>query len=178
MTDVEQLLREELRARVDAAEAARTDIASAVRPAELATRIRRVRLPRRWTGALLSAAVIAAGVTLPVVFRPGPVVRVGPGAAPPLTGTAATPAGWAAVAHGGAQISVPAGWRVASGPVCGRTAPGYVVLGNDTTPLVVRNPQCRRVVFRADVACDRDGTWPSGQEGTRDPDPFAAVGRA
>ncbi len=70
MTDVEELLREELRARVAAAEAARTDITPAVRLTELDTRIRRVRLRRRWTGAVLSAAVIAAGVTLPVVLRP------------------------------------------------------------------------------------------------------------
>jgi hypothetical protein len=158
MTDVEELLREELRARVDAAEAARTDIAPAVRLTELDTRIRRIRLRRRRTGAVLSAAVIAAGVTLPVALRPGPVVRAGPhgpGAALPLTGTAATPAGWAAVAHGDAQISVPARWLVASTPQCGRRIPGYVVLGPASTNLVVRNPRCRQAQNMAAILIGR-----------------------
>ncbi len=155
MTDVEELLREELRARVAAAEAARTDITPAVRLTELDTRIRRVRLRRRWTGAVLSAAVIAAGVTLPVVLRPGSVGPVGPGATLPLTGTGATPAGWAAVAHGDAEISVPAKWLVASTPQCGRRVPGYVLLGPASTNLVVRNPRCRQVRNMAAILIGR-----------------------
>ena len=59
---------------------------------------------------------------------------------PALTDTAATPAGWMPIAHGDAQISVPADWRVSSRPVCGHVGIGYVIIGSASRPIV--NPRC------------------------------------
>jgi hypothetical protein len=146
MNDLEELLRDELRARVDAAEAVRQD--SALRLAELDMRIRRVRLRRRWTEAVLSAAAVATALSVSLsVHAPDVPGRAGPktpGASVPLSDPAATPSGWAPVAFGNAQISVPARWRVGSRPACGRRIPGYVVLGPTSTNLVVRNPRCKQ----------------------------------
>lgn len=164
MNDLEDLLRDELRARVDAAEAVRQD--SALRLADLDIRIRRVRLRRRRTETVLSAVAIAAALSVSLVVQsprvPGRVPHRTPGAGVPLSDTAATPPGWAPVAFGDAQISVPAAWRVASRPVCGRRAPGYVVIGPASTNLVVRNPRCKQAPNMAAIQ-----VLPKGQGHTR-----------
>lgn len=146
MNDVEDMLREELRVRVDAADAQRPD--GAPRLSDIEARVRRVRLRRRWTGAALSAVAVAAATALPLaLLSAGAAHRGGPGTlrpGVPLTDTAATPRGWATVAYGDAQISVPARWRISSRLVCGRAAPGYVVLGTAATSLDVQNARCKQ----------------------------------
>ena len=162
MNDVEDLLRAELRARVDAAEAARPD--SALRLSDLDARIRRVRLRRRWTGAALSGVAVAAAVAVALSSPPAPsqVEPATRGPQVPLTDTAVTPAGWTPVAYGSVQISVPAHWRVASRLVCGRAGHGYVVLGTTATSLVVRNPRCRQAANMVAIQ-----VLPKGQGHTR-----------
>ncbi len=164
MNDVEDLLREELRARVDAAEAALPD--NALRLIDIDAWIGRVRLRRRWMGAALSAVAVAAAIALPLALlspvtpgRVGPVTR---GAAVPLTDTSVTPRGWAPVAYDNVEISVPADWRVASKPVCGSTSHGYVVLGTTSTSLVVRNPRCKQAANMVAIQA-----LPKGQGRTR-----------
>lgn len=167
MNDLEDLVREELRARVDAAEASQPDEPRVTLLGALDRRIRRTRLRRRWGAAALSAVTIAAGTVVslqltspaPNVIGPG---QAGPVGSLPLTDTAATPRGWAAVAHGDAQISVPANWLVASTPQCGRRVPGYVVLGSASTSLVVRNPRCSQARNTAAIQ-----VLPVGQDQTR-----------
>ncbi len=165
MNDVEDLLREELRARVDAAEAALPD--TGLRLIDIDARIRRARFRRRWTGAALSAVAAAAAIALPLaLLSPGSPSRVGhvtPEHGVPLTDTAATPSGWATVAHGDAQISVPPDWQVSSKPMCGRAAPGNVVLGTDSTLLVVR---CRHAQNMAAILLEPDGRKLAGGFGT------------
>jgi hypothetical protein len=109
-----------------------------------------VRLRRRWKAVTLGAVVVVAAVALPLSLLSqrqnasgGPVML--------LTDTAATPAGWAPVAHGDAQISVPADWGVSTRPVCGRVGLGYVVLGTSSTSLLVRNPRCRQAANMAAI---------------------------
>jgi hypothetical protein len=160
MSDVEDLLRAELRARVDAAEAAGPD--SALRLADLDARIRRVRLRRRWTGAALGGVAVAVAVALsssPAPGHDGPATR---GPRLPLTDTAVTPAGWAPVAYGNVQISVPARWRVASRLVCGRAWHGFVVLGTTATSLVARNRRCKQAANMVAIQI-----LPKGQGHTR-----------
>ncbi|HEX9526973.1 MAG TPA: hypothetical protein VF951_05710 [Streptosporangiaceae bacterium] len=155
MNELEDLVREELRARAAAAEAAAADeLAPLV--AALERRIRRARLRRRWTAAALSAVAVAGVIVLPLtLLSPGPAgvnpLFRGPRGPVPLTDTAATPSGWAPVANGNAQISVPADWRVSTRPVCGRAAPGYVVLGSASISLRVRNPRCRQALNMAAI---------------------------
>lgn len=163
MNDLEELLREELRARVAAAEA---DRGPAVLLTGLEQRIRWTRLRRRRTGAALSAAAVAAAIALPLALlspvtpgRVGPVTR---GRAVPLTDTSVTPRGWAPVAYGNVQVSVPADWRVASRPVCGHTSHGYVVLGTTSTSLAVRNPRCKQAANMVAIQ-----VLPKGQGHTR-----------
>ena len=119
MNDVEELLREEMRARVAAAEARQADETPLMLLGRLDRRIRRARLRRRWGTAGLSAVAIGVAIALPLaLFSPGYRSSGAPHPTVPLTDTAATPSGWAPVAYGNAQISVPADWRVSRGPVC------------------------------------------------------------
>jgi hypothetical protein len=148
MNDLEELVREELLARVAAAEAKQQAEPVAALLGGLDRRIRAARLRRRWTAAALSAVAMAAAIALPLtLLSPGPAGPSGP-VTPrgiPLTDTSATPPGWVPVAYGDTQISVPADWRVADRPVCGRVGRGgYVILGRATTRLSVRNPRCRQ----------------------------------
>jgi hypothetical protein len=118
MNDIEDLVREEMRARVAAAEAEAAGDEQAGQPTALLgrlnRRIRQARLRRGWAASVLSAAAIAAAVALPLaLLSPGSVSRVGPtthGSGAPLTDTAVTPSGWSPVAYGDAQISVPSSW--------------------------------------------------------------------
>lgn len=140
MNDLEDLVRAEMRARVAAAEAAAADEQRLALFADLARRIRKARLRRRWTASALSAAALTAAVALPLTFVPGPTVRMPPpksvdGVA--LTDMAATPRGWVPVTYREAQISVPADWQVTSTPPCDNTVPGYVVVGTASTKLVL-----------------------------------------
>lgn len=145
MNDVADLLRDELRARVDAVEARQAEEPTIVLLAGLNQRIRRARLRRRWTAGI-GAVAVAAAVAIPAIQMPARTSDVvhQPGAALPLSDTAATPGGWAVVAYGDAQISVPTRWRIGGRVICGRAAPGYVVLGGASTSLVVRNPRCKQ----------------------------------
>ena len=161
MNDIEDLLRAELRARVEAAEAAGPD--SALRLSSLDARIRRVRLRRRWTGAALGGVAVAAAVALQLAQSPPPAPsRVEPGPRVPLADTALTPAGWVPVAYGNVQISVPAHWRVESRLVCGRAGHGSVVLGTTATSLVVSNPRCKQAANMVAIQ-----VLPKGQGRTR-----------
>jgi len=108
------------------------------------------RLRRRWKAATLGAVAIAAAVALPLSLL-SQRQNAGGGPVMLLTDTAATPPGWATVAHGDAQISVPADWRVSTRPVCGRVGLGYVVLGTRSTSLLVRNPRCRQAANMAAI---------------------------
>jgi hypothetical protein len=148
MNDLEDLVRQELRAHVDAAEARQAEEPPSVLLGALDRRIRRARLRRKWTASALSAVAIAAAITIPLaLLSPGtrPLVSVAlPGARVPLSDTAATPRGWAPVAYGDAQISVPPDWLVGDRPACGRVGRGYVVLGTAATSLKVRNPRCKQ----------------------------------
>jgi hypothetical protein len=147
MNDLEDLVREELRARVDAAEAKRTDGGSSALLVALDQRIRRASIRRRWSGAAFGGLAVAAVTALVLGLTslgPAPVKPsvVGPLSQVPLTDTAATPKGWVPIAFDDAQISVPADWRVAVQP-CDRAAPGYVVIGTSSS-LVARHPNCKR----------------------------------
>jgi hypothetical protein len=163
MNDVEELLRAELRARVAAAEA---DREPAVLLTGLEQQFRWTRLRRRWTGAALSAAAVAAAIAVPLALSsPAVPSRLGgitPGRAVPLSDTGVTPKGWAPVAYGNAQISVPSDWRVASRPVCGSASHGYVVVGTTATSLVVRNPRCKQAANMVAIQ-----VLPKGQGQTR-----------
>jgi hypothetical protein len=106
-------------------------------------------LRHRWKATTLVAVVIAAAVALPLTLLSQRQNAGGPVAF--LTDTAATPSGWATVAHGDAQISVPADWHVSTRPVCGRVGLGYVVLGTRSTSLLVRNPRCRQAANMAAI---------------------------
>jgi hypothetical protein len=156
MNELENLLRRELHARVAAAESGAADEQPSALLADLDDRIRRARIRRRWTVSALTAVATAAAVALPLTVPPaGPPqtnpLLVGPPWSVPLTDTAATPRGWAPVAFGDAQISVPAAWLVASTPQCGPRVPGYVVLGNTSTNLVGRNPLCGQAANMAAI---------------------------
>jgi hypothetical protein len=91
-------------------------------------------LRRHWKAAALVTAATAAAVTIPLTLLSQPsaggglVVPLGV----PLTDTGATPPGWAPVAYGDAQISVPALWYDESSPggsVCPGETGGMVFLG-------------------------------------------------
>ena len=143
MNDLEDLVRQELRARVDSAEAKQVGEPGSVLLIELGQRIRRARRRRRWGAGFGAVAVAATALVLGLAsfensaFKPD-VLRSRP--LPALTDTAATPAGWMPIAHGDAQISVPADWRVSSRPVCGHVGIGYVIIGSASRPIV--NPRC------------------------------------
>jgi len=149
MNDLEDLLREELHARVAAAEASQAEESATVLLGRLDQRIRRARLRQRWGAAGLSAIGIGVAIFLPLaLLAPGAPAGYGGNGAHhlgiPLSDTAATPSDWAPIAYGHAQISVPPDWLVAPRPVCGRVGRGYVVIGSVSTSLVVRNPRCRQ----------------------------------
>jgi len=161
MNDLEDLVRQELRSRVDAVEARQAATPLADLMNRLDQRIRRARIRRRWTTSALGAVAVAAAITIPLTSL-SPGTRIMPNVALPaasvqLSDTSATPKGWVPVAFGAVQISVPADWRVGSRP-CDRAAQGYVVIGTASTPLAVRNPRCKRA---ANVAVIR--VLPLGQ---------------
>jgi hypothetical protein len=126
-------------------------------------RIRRARIRWRWTASALSALAVAAAITFPLAFlSSGTRIMQGAGRPPAgspqaRTDTAATPRGWAPVAYGAAQISVPSGWELASSPVCGRAVRGYVVIGTTATSLAVRNPRCEQAPNMAAIQVLRPG---------------------
>jgi hypothetical protein len=156
MNDIEDLLREELRARVAAAEARQAEEPPRVLLGALDRRIRRARLRQRWGAAGLSAVAIGVAIFLPLaLLAPGaPAGYRGNGSHHPripLTDTAATPSGWTPIAYGNAQISVPSDWLVSSRPVCGRVGHGYVVIGTASTSLAVRNPRCKQAANMAAI---------------------------
>jgi hypothetical protein len=146
MNDLDDLVRQELRARVDTAEAKQPEVPPSVLLGRLDQRIRRARFRRRWGagfGAVAIAAAIALVLGLTSLNTPAPkpdVLRVSPKLL--LTDTAATPAGWMPVAFGNAQISVPADWQVDSWR-CARLTNGYVMTGTASTPPLPRSPRCR-----------------------------------
>jgi hypothetical protein len=149
MNDIEDLVREEMRARAATAEAAAADEQPIAFLADLDRRIRRARLSRRWTTSALSAIAIAAAIALPLTLpSPGQ-----PDAQPissdqqppfPLTDTAATPRGWAPVAYGDAQISVPASWYLEGlgTSVCGGGVKGMVFVGTVQSGSYFRRMGC------------------------------------
>ncbi|MGN6680938.1 MAG: hypothetical protein ACTHKL_24515, partial [Streptosporangiaceae bacterium] len=162
MNDLEDLVRQELRARVDSAEASQADQPPAVWMGRLNQRIRRARVRRRWRTSALTAVAVAAAIAIPLALLP-PQARTMPSAVSPhaslqLSDTAATPKGWVPVAFGAVQISVPADWRVVGSRPCDRTAPGYVVIGAALTSLAARSPGCKHA---ANVAVIR--VLPPGQ---------------
>jgi RNA polymerase sigma factor (sigma-70 family) len=150
MNDLEDLLRQELRARVDAAEARQEDEPLTVLMRGLDLRIRRARIRRRCGAAGLSAMAVGVAIAVPLALlspaAPHGNRRGGAHHHPTLqlTDIAATPGGWATVANGDAQLSVPPTWLIAPRPVCGRVGRGYVVIGKASTSLVVRNPRCKQ----------------------------------
>jgi hypothetical protein len=135
MSDLEELIRDELRARVAAAEAEHTDELAPALMRGLDRRISVTRLRRRWTGAALSAVAVAAAIALSLtLLAPAPlIIPVGGGkhSAVPLSDPLLTPPGWTALTFRDAQISVPSSWVVQGrrGSICGVTAGGGVVLG-------------------------------------------------
>src|SRR5262249_38489793 len=115
MNDLEDLLREELHARVAAAEASQAEESATVLLGRLDQRIRRARLRQRWGAAGLSAIGIGVAIFLPLaLLAPGAPAGYGGNGAHhlgiPLSDTAATPSDWAPIAYGHAQISVPPDW--------------------------------------------------------------------
>ena len=164
MNDLEDLVRQELRARVDSAEAKQVGEPGSVLLIGLGQRIRRARLRRRWGAGLGVMAVAAIALVFGLAsfgtsaFKPE-VLSLRPTVA--LTDTAATPAGWMPIAYGNAQISVPADWRVSPRPVCGHVGGGYVIVGTASRPIV--NPRCRHASNMAAIR-----TLPTGHGQTRD----------
>jgi hypothetical protein len=147
MNDLDDLVRRELRACVDAAEAKQADQPLRVLLEGLQERIRQAKIRRRWGAAGLSAMAIGVAIALPLaLFSPGnriePTVVV-PRASVPLSDVAATPHGWVSVAYGDVQISVPADWQVDSSR-CDRATRGYVVIGNTSMSAMSHSPRCRR----------------------------------
>lgn len=147
MNDLEDLVRQELRARVDDAEAKRADEEPLALLVVLDQRIRRARIRRRWGGAAFGGLAVAAATLLVASLTsqqsaPSMPPVAGPVYQLPLTDVAATPNGWVPIAYGNVQISVPADWRVGARP-CDRAAPGFVVIGMSTS-LATRHPNCKR----------------------------------
>ena len=142
MNDLEDLVREELRARAEAADAEHPAEPAAALLGAMDRRIRAARLRRRWTAAAFSGAAIAAAVTLPLaLLSPGvpPSIRsVRPGGhgTVPLSDPALTPPGWTPLTYRDAQISVPSSWVVQGplGSVCGATTHGGVLFGRVYRP--------------------------------------------
>lgn len=156
MNDIEDLVRQELRARVAAAEAA----AAGGQPTgqrtallgELDRRIRRARLRRRWTAALLSATAFAAAIVLPLTLLTpgattgsGPSMSTAPRAPVPLSDPSLTPSGWSPLTYRDAQVSVPSSWVVQEplGSLCGVTTGGGVLLGRKFRPAELNGAGCR-----------------------------------
>jgi hypothetical protein len=146
MNELEDLVRQELRARVEAAEARQADQPPAILMGRLDQRIRRARIRRGWTASAVCAVAVAAAITIPLaLLSPGTQMMpsaVSPRASLQLSDTATTPKGWVPVAFGDVQISVPADWRVGSRP-CDLAAPGYVVIGTASTSVAARSPRCQ-----------------------------------
>jgi hypothetical protein len=154
MNDLEDLLREELHARVAAAEAAAAGEQpareSAILLGDLDRRIRRARLQRRWTASVLSATAFAAAVALPLTLlspgqpRTNPLF-IGPHSKVPLSDPSLTPPGWSPLTYRDAQVSVPSSWVVQGplGSVCGVTTHGGVLLGQRLDQARLRVTDCR-----------------------------------
>src|SRR5215472_12676963 len=151
MNDLEDLVREELRARAEAADAEHPAEPAAALLGAMDRRIRAARLRRRWTAAAFSGAAIAAAVTLPLaLLSPGvpPSIRsVRPGGhgTVPLSDPALTPPGWTPLTYRDAQISVPSSWVVQGplGSLCGVTTNGGVQFGRLYSPIGLSNLGCR-----------------------------------
>ena len=145
MSDLEELVREELRARVAAAEAQHPQESAVALLRGLDRRISVTRMRRRWTGAALSAVAVAAAIALPLTLLPPAPTRLpslGFGRhymvppTVPLSDPSLTPPGWTPLTYRDAQISVPSSWVVQGplGSVCGVTTHGGVLFGRQYRP--------------------------------------------
>jgi hypothetical protein len=150
MSDLEELVREELRARVAAAEAEHAAESASSLLRGLDRRISVTRLRRRWTGAALSAVAVAAAIALPLTLlaRPSALIHsVGGGwhRTVPLSDPSLTPPGWTPLTYRDAQISVPSSWVVQAplGSVCGVTTPGGVLFGRPYLSVRFSGSRCR-----------------------------------
>jgi hypothetical protein len=139
MSDLEELVREEFRARVAAAEAQHPPESAAALMCGLDRRISAARLRRRWTAAALSAVAVAAAMVLPLTLlaparpRIPAVVRERHNAVP-LSDPSLTPPGWTPLTYRDAQVSVPSSWVVqgSAGSVCWVTTNGGVLFGRQS----------------------------------------------
>lgn len=126
LTELEREVKAMLSARAEQAE----------RPAALVEKVEsllwRKRRRRMMVSAALSGPALVIAIILPLALLParspitaprqgpGPATSPPGGTAIPVVDTAATPAGWAPVAFGDAQVSVPASWLLESiGTSCG-----------------------------------------------------------
>jgi hypothetical protein len=150
MNDLEDLVREELRARVAAAEAEHPAESAAALLVGVERRLRVARLRLRWTAAGLSTVAVAAAVILPLtllspdVTAGQPVQPAGKGPVP-LSDPSLTPPGWSPLTYRDAQISVPSSWVVQGpqGSVCGATTNGGVLFGRRYHPERLSRSGCR-----------------------------------
>ena len=136
MNDLEELVREELRARVAAAEAENPAEPGAALLRGMDRRISVTRMRRRRTGAALSAVAVAAAIALPLtLLAPDPALIHSAGhgwhRTVPLSDPSLTPPGWTPLTYRDAQISVPSSWVVQGplGSVCGVSTHGGVLFG-------------------------------------------------
>jgi hypothetical protein len=121
--------------------------------------VRQKRRRRKTVSAALGAPALVIAVILPLALlagtNPGATPRHGPGPATsppdrtaiPLVDTAATPAGWAPVSFGSAQISVPSSWLredVVSG--CGAPIRGMVFVAQQIRAMGCQPPLAPNVV--------------------------------
>ncbi len=150
LTELERELKAQLAARVEHAE----------RPVAMVEKVdslvRRKRRRRQTVGATLGGPALVIAVILPLALlartSPGATPRHGPGPANvppdrtsiPLVDTAATPAGWAPVAFGSAQISVPSSWLLEStGTSCGAQTQGMVFVAQQIRVQTFRAMGCQ-----------------------------------
>jgi len=155
MSDLEELVREELRARVAAAEAQHPQESAVALLRGLDRRISVTRMRRRWTGAALSAVAVAAAIALPLtLLAPAPTLippagggkhGTPPHGTVPLSDPSLTPPGWTPLTYRDAQISVPSSWVVQGplGSLCGVTTNGGVQFGRLYSPIGLSNLGCR-----------------------------------
>jgi len=154
MNDLEDLVREELRAGVAAAEAAHPAEPATALLGSLDRRIRLARLRRRWAASALSAVAVAAAVALPLtLLSPGAkttsALRNGAAGhgdgSVPLSDPSLTPPGWSPLTYRDAQVSVPSSWgfQTSLGSLCGLTTNGGVLLGRKFRLAELRVAACR-----------------------------------